>query len=77
MLTFFANTPMQLFTTLAIFSIVIHSWIGLWSVGTDYLRPHYLGSNAFIIRMIYQTLLGIILFAYLVWSLQIIWGLTI
>ncbi|SQA96666.1 Succinate dehydrogenase flavoprotein subunit [Cedecea neteri] len=36
---FFASAFTKVFTLLALFSILIHAWIGMWQVLTDYVKP--------------------------------------
>ena len=72
---YFGSFAMQTFTTLAIISTAAHAWIGLWTVGTDYLRPHYMGRHATAIRLFYQAGVLAVLFVFLVWSLQLFWNL--
>ena len=43
---FFGDLPMQMFSTLAVLAIAAHAWIGMWTVGTDYIRRHYFGAHA-------------------------------
>ena len=70
----FAGTPMKIFSMMAIVSIVVHAWIGLWTVGTDYFTERLLGAKGNVIRWIFQAASGLVLFAYLVWGAQILWG---
>ncbi len=35
----FASAFTKVFTLLALFSILIHAWIGMWQVLTDYVKP--------------------------------------
>ncbi len=58
---------MKIFSILAIFSILIHAWIGMWTVYTDYIK-------CTVVRLVLQiaTILG--LFTLVVWALMIIWG---
>jgi succinate dehydrogenase / fumarate reductase membrane anchor subunit len=71
--SFFGALPMQMFSTLAVLAIAAHAWIGMWTVGTDYIRGHYFGARATVIRIVYQF--GVIgaLFIYALWALQIFW----
>ena len=39
----FSHTWMQIFTMLALVSTCAHAWIGMWTIGTDYIREHYFG----------------------------------
>jgi len=70
---FFWSAPMQMFGTLAALSIAAHAWIGMWTIGTDYLRPDHIGSSATFIRFGYQIICLLTLFVYLVWSFRLIW----
>jgi len=40
---FFLSFETRIFTTLTCFLIVLHAYIGLWTVGTDYLTERTLG----------------------------------
>ena len=70
----FSSTPMVVFATLSVAALVAHAWIGMWTVGTDYLRPHYFGRASTVVRLAYQGLTAALLFGYLVWALAVIWG---
>lgn len=65
---FFDMTWVRVFTLLVILSISAHSWIGLWCVSTDYIKPTGL-------RFLFQTVCGLVMFAFLVWGVQVLWGL--
>lgn len=64
----FECTSMRIFTLLAILSLAAHAWIGLWSVSTDYIKPTG-------IRFVFQSVCGLLAFIYVVWGVQILWGL--
>ena len=70
----FSSTPMVVFATLAVGALVAHAWIGMWTVGTDYLRPHYFGRASTVVRLAYQGVTAALLFLYLIWALAVIWG---
>ena len=70
----FDQTWMQVFTLLAIASTCAHAWIGMWTIGTDYIRPHYFGNGADGIRLVYQIICIITLAVYLIWGVKILWG---
>ncbi|MEM7003410.1 MAG: succinate dehydrogenase, hydrophobic membrane anchor protein [Pseudomonadota bacterium] len=70
---FFWSTPMQVFSTLALLSTIAHAWIGMWTIGTDYLRPAQVGGMATAIRFVYSIGCLLVLFVYLVWALRVIW----
>jgi succinate dehydrogenase / fumarate reductase membrane anchor subunit len=71
---YFAGTAMKVFSLMALLSLLAHAWIGLWVVSTDYLTVRLMGSKATALRIIFQGSYAVVLFAYLVWGIQILWG---
>ena len=71
----FSQTWMRVFSMLALVSLGIHAWIGLWVVFTDYLTERMLGAIGNVLRLVAQIVSGMIMFAYFVWGIQILWGL--
>ena len=69
----FEATWMKIATLLAIVATCVHAWIGMWTIGTDYLRPAHVGGSATAIRFAYQAVCLLVLFIYIVWALSIIW----
>jgi succinate dehydrogenase / fumarate reductase membrane anchor subunit len=65
---------MRVFSLLALVSLGVHAWVGLWSVFTDYLTERMLGNTGNVLRLLAQVASGIIMFTYLVWGIQILWG---
>lgn len=70
----FACTGMRIFSLAAVLSIAAHAWIGLWSVSTDYFTERLLGPKGNIIRLVFQAVVAVILFSYVIWGIQILWG---
>lgn len=70
----FAQTWVRAFSTLAVLSIVMHAWIGLWAVSTDYMTTRMMGTKGTTLRLLFQAAYSLVLFYYLVWGLQILWG---
>lgn len=70
----FASTWMRVTSLLTIVAICAHAWIGMWTVATDYLTEAALGSKATVIRLTFQAVCVIVIFTYLVWGVQILWG---
>lgn len=70
----FDCTSMKAFTSLTILSIVAHAWIGLWAVSTDYMTTRMMGAKATVVRLAFQAAYSLILFYYLVWGFQVLWG---
>lgn len=66
---------MRIFSLVTLISFITHAWIGLWSVLTDYLTNRMLGPKATVMRLIAQVVLGVVAVTYLVWGIEILWGL--
>ena len=63
----FSNTGMRVFSFLALLSLVLHAWVGVWTIFTDYIKPY-------VLRLVLQVLLILALFSYLAWGSKILWG---
>ena len=72
---YFGSTSMKLFSTVTVFATVGHAWIGMWTIGTDYIRPHYFGLHATTFRFLYQSGCVLVLFVYAFWALSLFWEL--
>ena len=70
----FDGTWMRIFSLLALLALCAHAWIGMWTVATDYLTPRYFGGAATLVRFLFELLCLIVLFAYLVWGVMILWS---
>ncbi|WP_435929554.1 succinate dehydrogenase membrane anchor subunit [Dryocola sp. BD613] len=64
---FFASAFTKVFTLLALFSILIHAWIGMWQVLTDYVKP-------VAIRLGLQLLIVVALLVYVIYGFVVVWG---
>lgn len=64
----FDSLCVRIFSLLALLSMGAHAWIGLWTISTDYLKPTG-------IRFLFQAVCGLAMFVYVVWGIQILWGL--
>jgi succinate dehydrogenase / fumarate reductase membrane anchor subunit len=53
---------------MALLSLGAHCWIGLSSVSTDYLKH-------FAVRFVFQMVVGLLMFIYTIWGVQLLWGL--
>lgn len=71
---YFALTGMKVFTMLALLATAAHAWVGMWTIGSDYLQEHTLGAGATRLRFIYQIGSVLIILAYLIWGINILWG---
>lgn len=66
---------MRIFSLLTILSIAAHGWIGMWCVLTDYVTVRLLGPKATAIRMILQLAMIAITLLYVIWAIDILWGI--
>lgn len=64
----FSCTSVRIYSLLAVLSLVAHSWVGLWTIATDYIKPAK-------IRFVFNAAVIVTLFVFLVWSIEILWGL--
>lgn len=64
---FFAGTFTKVFTMLALVSVLIHGWIGLWQVLTDYVKCAKL-------RGLLQLVVIAVLLGYFFSGLFVLWG---
>ncbi|MFT3741652.1 MAG: succinate dehydrogenase, hydrophobic membrane anchor protein [Gammaproteobacteria bacterium] len=64
----FQHGWMRVFSFLALLSMVYHTWIGIWTVLTDYIKCAYF-------RLTLLVLVIAALLSYLVWGIDIIWGI--
>ncbi len=62
----FDNTLVRIFSLMTLLALAAHSWIGLWSVSTDYIKP-------LVLRLAFQMFTGLLMFAYSVWGIQLLW----
>jgi succinate dehydrogenase / fumarate reductase membrane anchor subunit len=63
----FNPKAMRLFSTLFLLSLLMHAWVGMWTIITDYIKP-------FALRLSVQTLIIIGLLLCFFWGLAIFWG---
>jgi len=69
----FENVAMKIFTTLFLLSFGIHTWVGTWAIGSDYLTLARLGGMGLNINKFYRIVCAVIISCVTVWSLLIIW----
>ena len=65
--SFFSGTFTKVFTMLALVSVLIHGWIGLWQVLTDYVKCAKL-------RGLLQLVVIAVLLGYFFSGLFVLWG---
>lgn len=73
-LALMGSAPMRIMNTLLMFSVAAHTWVGLWSVTTDYLTGLTLGKAATGVRLVVQMVIALLLLVYVLWGLLMIWG---
>lgn len=64
---FFSLPFTRVFTLLALIAILIHAWIGMWQVLTDYIKP-------VAIRLILQLAIVVALLVYVIYGFVVVWG---
>ncbi|WP_188151143.1 succinate dehydrogenase, hydrophobic membrane anchor protein [Teredinibacter waterburyi] len=72
----FGTLWMRVFSLLALVSTVAHGWIGLWGVLTDYITTRMVGGSALFLRMTAMLIYVLICVTFVVWGVEIIWGLS-
>ncbi|WP_354625730.1 succinate dehydrogenase, hydrophobic membrane anchor protein [Psychromonas sp. MME2] len=65
---FFDLTFTKVFTLFALIAMLIHAWIGIWQVLTDYVKHSLLRGSL-------QFLLTSIAFIYVLFGFVILWGI--
>ncbi len=63
----FNSQTMRVVTIIALISLLVHAWIGMWIVITDYIKT---ASLAFFTKV----LVFLSLMFYLLWGIQILWS---
>ncbi|MDE0178095.1 MAG: succinate dehydrogenase, hydrophobic membrane anchor protein [Gammaproteobacteria bacterium] len=73
---FLDSLTMKAFTTLAVVALAMHAWIGMWTVGTDYVRRHYFGRGHTVYLATYQVICLGAIFVYVLWPLSVVWQIS-
>lgn len=66
----FENPWFRIFSILALLSLVLHAWVGMWTITTDYLKVTW-------VRLVIETLIILSLIAYLAWGIEIIYSISV
>ena len=64
----FSSLPVRTFTLLFLMCVFYHAWIGVRDVVMDYVKVAGL-------RLLIHVLVILALILYLIWSVQILWGM--
>jgi succinate dehydrogenase / fumarate reductase membrane anchor subunit len=63
---YFLTPWVQIFTLIALVSLFLHAWVGMWTVITDYIKPAML-------RFVAEALVILTLVIYFFWGIEILW----
>jgi len=72
---YITSSFMRIFTLIALFSMAAHAWVGLWTITTDYLTTRQLGAMGTALRVAVQGVCALVTIVYVVWGIQILWGI--
>ena len=64
----FQHTWMRVPTFVCLLAVYVHAWIGMRDIFMDYVKPTTL-------RLCLHVIVIVFLFAYAVWTVQILWSL--
>lgn len=62
----FTNNGMRVASGLALLTLSLHAWIGIWTITTDYIK-------SLIMRLSLQILVALYLGGLLIWGIIIFW----
>lgn len=63
----FSHFTMQIATSVVMFMVLLHAWIGIWTVLGDYVK-------CWVLRLVLHWVVVLGLLALLVWGLVIVWS---
>lgn len=64
---FFTLPTTKVFTLLTLLCVLVHTWIGMWQVLTDYIKSLPL-------RLLLQLAIVVVLMVYLLYGTVVVWG---
>ena len=64
----FSSSVMRSFSLLFLLNVFYHAWIGVRDIVMDYVKPAF-------IRLSIYVLVILALLLYVIWSVQILWGM--
>ena len=62
----FNHILMRIITLIVLLAIVLHAYIGMWTISTDYLKNTG-------VRLLFQVVVFVALITFLLWGLMILW----
>lgn len=63
----FAQTQVKVATILVLIGLLLHAWVGMWTIFTDYIKPY-------VVRLILHIVVFFILAACFIWGVMILWS---
>ena len=72
----YSNVWMQVFSVITVLATCAHAWVGMWTIGSDYLTVRQFGEAASLVRTSYNIVCILFLLLYVFWVLYIMWNLT-
>lgn len=63
----FTNNTMRIVTIIALLALIMHAWIGIWTIITDYIKSS-------VLSMFMKVFIFTALTFYVIWGVQILWG---
>lgn len=63
----FQLTWVRIFSLIFLLMLILHAWVGVWTVITDYLKNPT-------IRLLSQLIVIFVLLGCFIWGVQILWG---
>lgn len=64
---FFASSFTKVFTLLTLLCILVHGWVGMWQVLTDYVK-------SVAMRLVLQLLVIVVVLVYAIYGTVVVWG---
>lgn len=57
----------KVFSLFALISLLVHAWIGMWTIATDYVKPTS-------VRMLVELAIIFALAIFFLWDIRILWS---
>lgn len=64
----FSRDGMKIATLLFIMSLLFHTWVGMWTIFTDYVKPY-------LVRCLLNFFVFLMLLTCLLWGILILWSM--
>lgn len=63
----FSHNVMKVSTLVALLSVMLHAWVGMWTIFTDYVKPAC-------IRLFLEIIVILALVGFFVWGVILVWS---